>query len=102
MELKIGHAPPMFAHEVAVSTVFRTEKTKKGKLKKEACTELIFFDGIKKQSIARIVLPLGTLKSLPRMIEDNLKNTRKELQNTEEPPKKAKVETQSSNASYVG
>ena len=100
MELKIGHVPPIFAHEVAVSTVFRGEKTKKGKVKKEACTELIFFDAIKKQSIARIVLPQSTLRSLPKMIEDNLKNTEKELQNKE--PAKAKVKTETSNASYVG
>ncbi|MGD9276394.1 MAG: hypothetical protein PVJ67_04425 [Candidatus Pacearchaeota archaeon] len=101
MELKIGHAPPLFAHEVAVSTVYRGEKTKTGKLKKEACTELIFFDGLKKQSIARIVLPQSTLKNLPKMIEENIKNTKKELKN-KELPKKPKVETTTNNASYVG
>jgi len=100
MDLKIGFAPPMFAHEVALSTVFRAEKTKNGKLKKEACTELIFFDAVKKQSIARIVLPMSTLKALPKLIEDNIKKINLELKD-KEPPKKTKVETKTTNASYV-
>jgi len=100
MELKLGPHPPMFAHEVAISTVFRVEKTKKGKLKKESSTELIFFDGLRKQSVARIVLPLGTLKSLPKLIEDNVKKIQKEL-NNKDAPVKTKVETETTNASYV-
>jgi hypothetical protein len=100
MEIKLGDKPAVFAHEVAISTVFRAEKTKKGKLKKESCTELIFIDGMKKQAIARIILPSATLKALPKLITENLKKIRKELQNKELP--KSKVETKSTNASYVG
>jgi len=101
MELKLGPHPLLFAHEVAISTVFRVEKTKKGKVKKESCTELIFFDGVKKQSIARIALPFGTLKALPKLIDENIKKIKKELRN-KELPQKQKVETKSTNASYVG
>lgn len=101
MELKLGPHPPLFAHEVAISTVFRTEKTKKGKAKKESCTELIFFDTVRKQSIARIVLPFGTLKALPKLIEENIKKIKKELKN-KDLPIKSKVETKTTNASYLG
>lgn len=101
MEINLGDNPPVFAHEVAISTMFRTEKTKKGKVKKESCTELVFFDGIKKQAIARIVLPFGTLKALPKLIQDNIKKIRKEVR-SKELPKKIKVETKSTNTSYVG
>ncbi|MFH1787561.1 MAG: hypothetical protein ABH811_02110, partial [archaeon] len=97
----LGDKIPMFAHEVAISTVFRAEKTKKGKIKKESCTELVFFDGVGKKAIARIVLPFGTLKSLPRLIDENVKKIKKELQN-KELPQKNKVETKTTNASYVG
>lgn len=101
MELKLGPHPPIFAHEVAVSTVYRGTKTKAGKVKKESATELIFFDGVRKQSIARIVLPFETLKALPKLIEDNVKKIKKELKN-KELPQKQKVETKTTNASYVG
>lgn len=101
MEVKLGDVVPLFAHEVAISTIFRAEKTKRGKLKKESCTELIFFDGIKKQAIARIVLPLGTLKALPKLIDENLKKIKREIKSSEL-PQKQKVETKSTNTSYLG
>ena len=100
MEINLGDKPAIFAHEVAMSTVFRAEKTKKGKLKKESCTELIFIDGVKKQAVARIILPSGTLKALPKLIKDNLKKIKKEVKSKELP--KSKVETKSTNASYLG
>lgn len=96
----MGNTPPLFAHEVAISTVFRAEKTKRGKVRKDSCTELVFFDSVKKQAIARIVLPFGTLKALPRLIDENIKKIKKELKNKELPQKK--VETKSTNTSYVG
>lgn len=101
MEINLGNKPPVFAHDVAISTIFRAEKTKKGKIKKESCTELIFFDGIKKQAIARIVLPFGTLKALPKLIEENVKKIRKEIR-SKDLPKKQRVETKSTSASYLG
>lgn len=97
----MGNKEPVFAHEVAISTIFRTEKTKKGRVRKESCTELVFFDGIKKQAVARIVLPFGTLKALPFLIQENVKKIKKELK-SKELPKKLKVETGSTNTSYVG
>ena len=101
MEFKLGDVTPIFAHEVAISTIFRAEKTKRGKLKKESCTELIFLDGIRKKAIARIVLPFGTLKSLSKVIDDNVKKIKKEVRSNEF-PKKLKVESKSTNASYLG
>lgn len=101
MEINLGDKPPIFAHDVAISTIFRAEKTKKGKLKKESCTELVFFDGVKKQAIARIILPFGTLKALPELIRENVKKIRKEIKSKDLPVKK-RVETKGTDASYLG
>ena len=48
----------------------------------------------------RIVLPFGTLKALPTLIQENVKKIKRELKNQELPQKK--VETKSTNASYLG
>ncbi|MFH1607630.1 MAG: hypothetical protein ABIA78_00690 [archaeon] len=99
MEVNLGDKPTIFAHDVAISTLFKVEKTKTDKIKKEACTELIFIDAITKKAVARINLPHSTLKALPKLIDDNLNKIKQELKNKEIP--KAKVETKSTSASYL-
>ncbi len=101
MEIKLGSARPLFAHDVMISTIYKTSKTKKGNIKKEAHTELLFIDLLSKQAVARIVLPSNVLKVLPQLLNDNFKKVKKELKN-KEMPKKEKVEINSTNASYLG
>jgi len=101
MEINLGSTRPVFAHDVMISTIYKTSKTKMGKIKKEAHTELLFIDLISKQAVARVVLPSTVLKVLPQLLTDNFKKIKKELKN-KEMPKKQKVEINSTNASYLG
>ncbi|OGJ12648.1 hypothetical protein A3K82_02150 [Candidatus Pacearchaeota archaeon RBG_19FT_COMBO_34_9] len=101
MEINLGHVPPLFAHDVAMSTVTKAKKTKKGKVKKEAFTELVFIDALRKMAIARIVLPFDTLEALPKMIEENVKKIKKDLKD-KEMPKEPKTETSKTASSYLG
>lgn len=101
MEINLGHIPPLFAHDVAMSTVTKAKKTKKGNVKKESFTELVFIDALRKTAIARIVLPKDTLEALPKMIEENLKKIKKELKD-KEIPKEPKTETSKTASSYLG
>jgi 2-methylisocitrate lyase-like PEP mutase family enzyme len=101
MEINLGHIPPLFAHDVAMSTVTKAKKTKRGKVKKESFTELVFIDALRKMAIARIILPQDTLEALPKMIEENLKKIKKE-QKSKEMPKDSKTETSKTASSYLG
>lgn len=85
MEINLGNVPPIFAHDVAMSTVTKTKKTKKGNLKKEAFTELVFIDAVRKSALARIILPMSVLEELPRMISESVKKIKEDLRNKEEP-----------------
>ncbi len=100
MEVNLGHIPPLFAHDVAMSTVTKAKKTKRGKVKREAFTELVFIDAIRKSAIARIMLPFDTLEALPKMISENVKKIKKDLKNKEMP--KQKTETTKPASSYLG
>jgi len=100
MEINLGHIPPLFAHDVIMSTVTKAKKTKRGKVKKESFTELVFIDAVRKAALARIILPKDTLEALPKMIEDNLKKIKEELKNKEIP--KQKTETSKTASSYLG
>ncbi len=101
MDINLGGTRPVFAHDVAISTIYKTHKTKRGKIKKEAHTELLFVDIVSKQAVARIALPSTVLEALPQLLTDNIKKIKKELKN-KEMPKKEKVEIESTNASYLG
>jgi len=101
MDINLGRVRPTFAHDVIISTIYKTNKTKKGKIKKEAHIELSFVDIISKQAVARIALPFTVIEALPRLFTDNIKKIKKELK-SKEMPKKQKVEIESTNASYLG
>lgn len=101
MDINLGSARPIFAHDVIISTIYKTNKTKRGKIKKEAHAELLFVDIISKQAVARIALPFTVLEALPQLFTDNIKKIKKELK-SKEMPKKPKVEIESTNASYLG
>ena len=101
MDINLGNTKPIFAHDIVISTVYKTNKTKRGKIKKEAHPELLFVDIISKQAVARIALPFTVLEVLPQLFSDNIKKIKKELK-SEEMPKKQKIEIESTNASYLG
>ena len=101
MEINLGNAIPIFAHDVAMSTMTKSKKTKNGKAKKECYTELVFIDAMRKMALARIVLPMSVLETLPEMIEDNLRKIRADLKDREMPKEKEKVEIKKEN-SYLG
>ena len=101
MEINLGHIPTLFAHDVAMSTITKANKTKKGKVKKESFTEMVFIDAVRKTAIARIMIPFSTLEALPKMIEDNLKKIKKDLKD-KEMPKQEKAETSKTASSYLG
>jgi len=100
MEINLGNTVPIFAHDVAMSTITKSKKTKSGKIKKESFIELVFIDAFRKSAIARIILPMGVLEELPKTINDNLKKVKKELKN-KEPIKQEKTEIKTT-GSYLG
>ena len=101
MNISLGNIKAVFAHDVAISTIYKTNKTKRGKIKKEAHIELLFIDVISKQAVARVALPFSIFETLPQLFTDNIKKIKKELK-SKEMPKKQKVEIKSTNASYLG
>jgi hypothetical protein len=100
MEINLGNTVPLFAHDVAMSTITKSKKTKSGKVKKESFTELVFIDAIRKSAIARIILPMAVLEELPKTINDTLKKVKKELKD-KEMPKQSKTEIKTT-GSYLG
>ncbi len=105
VEINLGNVPPIFAHDVAMSTVTKSKKTKKGNIKKEAFTELIFIDAVRKSALARIVLPISVLEELPKMIGENVKKIKEDLRNKEMPKSSKeteKTEIKTTSGSYVG
>jgi hypothetical protein len=99
MEINLGNTVPLFAHDVAISTLTRSNKGKNGKAKKEIFTELVFIDGMRKTAITRIVLPMSVLEQLPKTIEENLKKIKKEMKDKEMPKQKTETKTA---GSYLG
>lgn len=105
MEINLGYTPPIFAHDVVMSTMTKAKKNKNGKAKKESFTELVFVDAFKKQAVARIVLPLSVLEEMPKLIEDNLKKIKQDLKDKDMPKEKDKddkTEIKVKNNSYLG
>ncbi len=106
VEINLGNAVPIFAHDVAMSTVTKVRKTKKGNVKKEAYTELVFIDAVRKTALARIVLPMSVLEELPNMISENVKKVKEDLRNKEVPKslkeEQEKTEVKTTSGSYVG
>lgn len=100
MEINLGNTVPIFAHDVAMSTITKARKTKTGKAKKEIHIELVFIDAVRKSAIARIVLPMSVLEELPKTIEDTLKKVKNELKD-KEMPKQLKAEIKTT-GSYLG
>lgn len=100
MDIKVAGVRPMFAHEIVISTMFRSKKDEKGKVTKEADTEIIFVDMATKQVVSRVVVPMSVLESLPGTIENRIKEIKKELK-SKELPKKPKIE-ESSSKNYLG
>jgi len=100
MDIDLTKVKPLFAHDVAVSANFRARKIE-GNIEKEANIELIFLDVKAKQAIARIILPLITMKNLPALLNDTLEKIDKELK-SKEMPKAKKIETKSTKANYLG
>jgi len=126
MDIKVGDVKPLFAHDVIISTVFRVKNPQKeneklknitkiknklknskiknsklSKIEKEAHSELLFLDMATRQVISRVALPFSLLESLPKVIEENIKKTKKELENNEL-PKDSKIETTAQNKNYLG
>ena len=91
----------IFAHEVMFSSFINVEKTKKGNFKKEAFVELIFIDVIRKKAVSRVTLPMSVLKNVPKMIDEGLNKIKSELK-SKDIPKQPKIETKSTNSSYLG
>ena len=85
MDINLGNVPPIFAHDVALSTITKSKKTKKGNIKKESFTEMIFVDAVRKSALARIVLPMSVLEELPKLIGDNIKKIKNELKSKDVP-----------------
>ena len=103
MDINLGNAIPIFAHDVVMSTITKERKNEDGKIKKESFTELVFIDAMRKSAIARIILPMSVLEDMPKMIEDNIKKIKKDLKNKEslKHSKEEKTEVKKEN-SYLG
>ena len=106
VEINLGNAIPIFAHDVAISTVTKMKKTKRGNIKKEAYSELVFIDAVRKTALARIVLPMSVLEEMPQMISESIRKVKEDLRNKEIPKslkdEKEKTEVKTTSGSYVG
>jgi hypothetical protein len=100
VEINLGNTVPIFAHDVAMSTITKEIKGKDGKIRKESHTELVFVDALRKSAITRIVLPMSVLEEMPKLIEDNLKKMKKNLNS--KPVKKVKEDKTETKAHYLG
>ena len=100
MEINLGNTIPLFAHDVALSTLTKTSKTKDGKSKKESYTELVFIDSVRKSAIARVILPKSVLRALPKRINETLKRL-KEDSKKDDSVKESKTEVKTT-GSYLG
>ena len=102
IEINLGNTVPLFAHDVAMSTITKEIKNKDGKMRKESYTELVFVDALRKSAITRIILPMSVLEEMPKLIEDNLKKIKKNLNSKpEKHSKEEKTETKKRD-SYLG
>ena len=95
----MGNTVPLFAHDVAISTVTKEIKSDDGKIKKEFHVELVFIDAVRQAAITRMILPMSVLEGMPKLIEDNLKKIKKDL-NSKKKHKEEKSETKKN--SYLG
>ena len=102
MDINLGNTVPIFAHDVAMSTITKAVKTKDGKMKKENFTELMFIDSVRKSAIARIILPQSTLEELPQMITEGLKKIKKETKSKDVPEEKIEKTEIKTTSGYVG
>jgi hypothetical protein len=100
MEINLGNTVPLFAHDVAFSTITKTTKSKEGKIRKEQFTELVFIDSVRKTAIARIMLPKSTFRELPKRINETLKKLKEDI-NSQDIPQEAKAEIKTT-GSYLG
>lgn len=101
VDIDLKNTELKFAHDVGITAIIRAEKTKRGAVKKEAFTELVFIDTTGKRVVSRIILPLRTLKAMSELITNNLKQLDKQLK-SKDIPKQPKIETKSTNSSYLG
>lgn len=101
MEISLKDVELKFAYDVGITATIRAEKTKRGAIKKEICPELIFIDSIGKRIVSRIGISFGTLKIMSELINNNLKEFNKQLK-SKEIPKQPKIETKSTDNSYLG
>lgn len=102
MEINLGNAIPLFAHDVALSTLTKASKSKNGTVKKESFTELVFIDSVRKTAIARITLPKSVLRELPKRINDTLKKQKEDLKKLDEDILKNKEKTEIKTTGYLG
>ena len=73
MDINLANTKSLFAHDLVISTVYKSKETKSGKIKKEAHTELLFVDIISKQAVARIALPYTVIEYLSQLLAENIK-----------------------------
>jgi hypothetical protein len=105
MEINLGNVPPIFAHDIALSTLTKSKKKENGKQKKESFTEMVFIDAVRKTALARMVLPASVIEELPKIIEDYLKKLKKDLRDKNKPlseAQKEKGKDNRMNGSYLG
>lgn len=101
MDLNLKDTELKFAHDVGINATIRVEKTKRGAVKKEIFPELIFIDTTGKRIVSRIMIPFKTLTSMSELLNNSLKEFNKQLK-SKDIPKQSKIETKSTNSSYLG
>ena len=90
IQIDIKRALPLFADNVIVANLIKSEEKKKSK-KKEGHITLIFVDTLTKQAVSRVAVSKQTAEALLKALDESLKKFDKDIPVKEKA--KAKAET---------
>ena len=101
--LKTSQLQPIFSHEIIVSSMVKSVKTKDG-VEKEAQIILVFVDLTNLQPVGKYVISLSTANGLTNALRTHLENLNKQMKSKEVPKEVEAVTPPSADKdlSYIG
>lgn len=104
--IDIKRAIPIFADNVIVANVIKSEQQTQGKknkrYEKEGYVTLIFVDNLSHSAIARVVVSRQTAEALQKTMDESLKKFDKELKSKEKKNKIEATVVEKGKARYLG
>jgi len=104
--IDIKRAIPLFADNVIVANVIKTEQEtsgkKKSKQKKEGYVTLIFVDNLSHAAVARVVVSRQTADALQKALDESMKKFDKEMKSKGSANKIESIVAEKRKAQYLG